>query len=72
MIIKTMKKNCLIGIILFFLSNYVVVIAGTCFQDNTYITYAGNERFPSTAEKSAELCQGIKLFLSKLQLYPEA
>ena len=59
MIIKTMIKNSFIKIILFFLTNYVVVIDGTCFQDNTYITYAGNERFPSTNEKSAELCQSL-------------
>ena len=62
MIIKTMIKNSFIKIILFFLTNYVVVIDGTCFQDNTYITYAGNERFPSTTEKSAEFCQGIKVY----------
>ena len=48
-------------IILFlsFLSNYVIVIDGTCFEFNTYFVYAGNERFPSTNEKSVELCQGM-------------
>ena len=65
MIIKTMIKNSFIKIILFFLTNYVVVIDGTCFQDNTYIVYSGNERFPSTNEKSAELCQSLYILFWK-------
>ena len=44
--------------ILHFLSIYLAFIESACVEDNTYIVYAGNERFPSTTEKSAELCQG--------------
>ena len=57
-----MKKNYVIALILHFLSNHVIISYCTCFEDNTYIVYAGNERFPSTTEKSAEFCQGIKVY----------
>ena len=65
MIIKTMKKNYVIGLILHFFSNHVIISYCTCFEDDTYIVFAGNERFPSTTEKSAELCQGIEVFLEQ-------
>ena len=58
MIIKTMKKNSLLKMILFFMSNHVIGIDSACFEDDTYFVYAGNERFPSTREKSPDLCQG--------------
>ena len=68
MIIKTMKKNYVIALILHFLSNHVIISYCTCFEDNTYIVYAGNERFPSTTEKSAKLCQGKMCFWSQIGL----
>ena len=49
---------------LFFLSTYVIGINSVCFEDNTYFINAGYEKFPSTQEKSADLCQGsLKLNL---------
>ena len=58
MIVKTMYQCHFIQSILLFLSTYLTFIESTCVEDNTYIVYAGNERFPSTTEKTAELCQG--------------
>ena len=58
MIVKTMYQCHFIQSILLFLSTYLTFIESACVEDNTYIVYAGNERFPSTTEKSAELCQG--------------
>ena len=40
------------------MSNHVIGIDSACFEDDTYFVYAGNERFPSTREKSPDLCQG--------------
>ena len=58
MIVKTMYQCHFIQSILLFLSTYLTFIESTCVEDNTYIVYVGNERFPSTTEKTAELCQG--------------
>ena len=58
-IFKTMHQFHFFKSLLFFLSIYVSDIDSACFEDNTYFINAGYERFPSTQEKSPDLCQGL-------------
>ena len=54
-----MQNTFFIELFFLLLSTYMVVIESICFEDDTYFINSGFESFPSTKEKTPDLCQGL-------------